>query len=210
MVYAIIYSLFLGFGITVGTVLYGVADRSATSQTTCNDQVNQYVKMLFVPPFALCLLVINQAKWKQAPVMVPIALVGYITNFFSSKVFPSNAQISSAVGAFVVGFMGNVYSRLRHGVAAAAIIPAIWVQVPSGLAASGSLLSGLVSADQIINGSKSSTQTLTSASANNVNTIVFNVGFSMIQIAVGITVGLFMSALVVYPFGKKRSGLFSF
>src|SRR2546421_3896063 len=193
MVYAIIYSLFLGFGITVGTVLYGIADRNATSKTTCSDQMNQYTKMLFVPPFTLCLLVINQAKWKQAPVMVPIALVGYVTNFFSSKIFPSNAQISGTVGAFVVGFMGNIYSRLRHGVAAAAIIPAIWVQVPSGLAASGSLLSGLVSANQIIDDAKNSTQTSSSASINNVNTIVFNVGFSMIQIAVGITVGLFMS-----------------
>lgn len=31
----------------------------------------------------------------------------------------------------------------------------------------------------------------------------------MIQIAIGITVGLFMSALLVYPMGKKRSGLWT-
>lgn len=42
------------------------------------------------------------------------------------------------------------------------------------------------------------------------NTIVFNVGYSMIQVAIGITVGLFLSALIVYPLGKRRSGLFSF
>lgn len=42
------------------------------------------------------------------------------------------------------------------------------------------------------------------------NSIVFNVGYSMIQVAIGITVGLFLSALIVYPFGKRRSGLFSF
>jgi len=40
---------------------------------------------------------------------------------------------------------------LRHGVAAAALLPAIFVQVPSGLAASGSLLAGLSTADQITN-----------------------------------------------------------
>lgn len=43
-----------------------------------------------------------------------------------------------------------------------------------------------------------------------VNSAVLNVGYSMIQVAIGITVGLFLSALVVYPMGKRRSGLFSF
>ena len=47
-------------------------------------------------------------------------------------------------------------------------------------------------------------------SETDLNTIVFNVGYSMIQVAIGITVGLFLSALIVYPFGKRRSGLFSF
>lgn len=44
----------------------------------------------------------------------------------------------------------------------------------------------------------------------NINSIAFNVGYSVIQVAIGITVGLFLSAIVVYPLGKRRSGLFSF
>jgi hypothetical protein len=48
------------------------------------------------------------------------------------------------------------------------------------------------------------------SSGGDFNDVVFNVGYSMIQVAIGITVGLFLSALIVYPFGKKRSGLFSF
>lgn len=42
------------------------------------------------------------------------------------------------------------------------------------------------------------------------NNMVLDVGYSMIQVAIGITVGLSLSALVVYPCGKRRSGLFSF
>jgi hypothetical protein len=50
------------------------------------------------------------------------------------------------------------------------------------------------------------------------NSLAFSVGYSVIQIAIGITVGLFIGALMVYPFGKggkwrsggMRSGLFSF
>jgi uncharacterized membrane protein YjjP (DUF1212 family) len=37
MVYAIIYSLFLGYGITIGTAIYGLFDSNATSATTCSN-----------------------------------------------------------------------------------------------------------------------------------------------------------------------------
>lgn len=220
MVYAIIYSLFLGFGITIGTAFYGLIDANASSATSCAAPLDQYYKWIFVPIFTLCLCVINQAKWKQVPVMIGISFSGYIVNFFSAKKFPTSAQISNTLGAFAVGVLGNMYSRVRHGVAAAAILPAIFVQVPSGLAASGSLLAGISSADQITNtttyangtmkynGTTMSSVSITSG--EDLNTIVFNVAFSMIQVAIGITVGLFLSALVVYPLGKRRSGLFSF
>ncbi|PBP20486.1 DUF1212 domain membrane protein Prm10, partial [Diplocarpon rosae] len=248
MVYAIIYSLFLGFGITIGTAFYGLLDANATSRTTCSNQLGDYYKWLFVPLFTLCLCVINQAKWKQMPVMLLISFAGYVVNFFSAKKFPSSAQISNTCGALAVGVLGNLYSRMRHGVAAAALLPAIFVQVPSGLAASGSLLAGLSSADQITNTTTYANGTLKingtssvsvihdgfghrflrviatgkktyvtlpmavtlSGTSSDLNGIVFNVGYSMIEVAIGITVGLFLSALIVYPLGKRRSGLFSF
>lgn len=216
MVYAIIYSLFLGYGITIGTAVYGLMDANATSKTTCDAPMNQYVRWVFVPMFTLCLAVINQAKFKQMPVMLGISFSGYIVNFFSAKRFPSSAQISNTLGALAVGVLGNLYSRVRHGVAAAALLPAIFVQVPSGLAASGSLLAGLSTADSITNsttganGTINGTSSVTVTNSEDLNTIVFNVGYSMIQVAIGITVGLFLSALIVYPFGKRRSGLFSF
>lgn len=83
MVYAIIYSLFLGFGITIGTALYSLFDSNATSATTCSNPLPPYYRWFFVPGFTLCLAVINQAKWKQTPVMLFIAFAGYVVNFFS-------------------------------------------------------------------------------------------------------------------------------
>ena len=144
--------------------------------------------------------------------MIFIAFAGYIVNFFSSKRFATNAQMANSLGALAVGVLGNLYSRLQHGVAAAALLPAIFVQVPSGLAASGSLVSGVTSANQIVHDTNSTNATTISSASDGsqVNSVVFNVGFSMIQVAIGITVGLFLSALLVYPFGKRRSGLFSF
>jgi uncharacterized membrane protein YjjB (DUF3815 family) len=110
--------------------------------------------------------------------------------------------------------------QIGYGLAAAAMLPAIFVQVPSGLAASGSLLSGVTSADQIvrnetllangtvINGTMVSTTS--TSSSGDLNNSAFSVLFSVIQVAINISVGLSLSALLVYPFGKRRSGLFSF
>ena len=214
MVYAIIYSLFLGYGITIGTSLYGGIDKNATSEVSCRSQMPIWWKFMFVPLFTYCICVLGQAKKKQMPFMIVIAFIGYIVNYFSALRFPTNAQIANTFGALAVGILGNLYSRLRHGLAATALIPAIYVQVPSGLAASGSLVSGITSANQITNQSNSENGTTTVGSAigggGPINSMVFNVGYSMIQIAIGITVGLFLSALVVYPLGKRRSGLFSF
>lgn len=136
--------------------------------------------------------------------MIAIAMAGYAVNFFSSKRFSSQPQVSNAMGAFTVGILGNLYSRVGHGLAFAAMLPAIFVQVPSGLAAQGSLISGIQNANAVINNTQSAT------GSNQYSSVVMDMGFSMIQIAIGISVGLFAAALVVYPFGKKRSGLFSF
>ncbi|KAL7270905.1 hypothetical protein RUND412_006368 [Rhizina undulata] len=202
MFYAIIYSLFLGFGITIGSALYALFDTNATSATTCENPLSWKYNFIFVPPFAWCLLTINQARWRQAPVMLAIAMAGYCVNFFSSQRFPTQPQVANGLGAFTIGVLGNLYSRIGHGLAFAAMLPAIFVQVPSGLAAQGSLISGIQNADSIVNN--------TTVSSSQFGSVVLDIGFSMIQVAIGITVGLFAAALVVYPYGKKRSGLFSF
>ncbi|KAL1297279.1 hypothetical protein AAFC00_004834 [Neodothiora populina] len=278
MVYAIIYTLFLGFGITIGTAIYGIFDKNASSETTCKNPIGHHYFFIAVPIFSMCLIVINQAKWRQAPIMLIIAFGGYIVNFYSSLRFAGNTQVSNTLGALAIGVMANVYSRMgsrmenkcldiwedrlrpiwhrvlrafrgnrsrnnpsikletpdaetgiigdgesamfiRHtrkvgyGLAAAAMLPAIFVQVPSGLAVSGSLVSGIAAANQISGNATNGTTVVNSTDpvvAGSLNNIAFNVGYSVIQVAIGITVGLFLSAIVVYPMGKRRSGLFSF
>ncbi|KAI5793060.1 hypothetical protein EDC01DRAFT_630061 [Geopyxis carbonaria] len=204
MFYAIVYSLFLGFGITIGSALYGLVDSNATSATTCQNPIEWKYNFIFVAPFALCLAIINQARLRQIPIMLFIAMAGYVVNFFSSRKFINQPQVANGIGAFAIGVLGNLYARIGHGLAFAAMLPAIFVQVPSGLAAQGSLMSGIRNADAMAGNRTASTNVGES------NSLMLELGFSMIQVAIGITVGLFVAALVVYPFGKKRSGLFSF
>ncbi|POS74980.1 hypothetical protein DHEL01_v206630 [Diaporthe helianthi] len=244
MVYAMIYTLFLGYGITIGAVLYGLMDKNAVSSTTCPKPLNSYWNLLFVPLFTLCLCVINQAKYKQLPVMVTISFAGYVVNSYTNKYLDSST-ISNTLGALTIGLLANLYSRLSrpaenlwlklklrkvkqdlekgmekanedpeatarkvgYGLAAAAMLPAIFVQVPSGLASGGSLVSGVTSANAITGNKSAAASTM---GASDLNTGAFTVLLSVIQVAISISVGLGLAALLVYPFGKRRSGLFSF
>ncbi|GJD00491.1 DUF1212 domain membrane protein [Colletotrichum higginsianum] len=212
IVYAIIYSLFLGFGITIGAVLYGMFDDNAVSTTSCTNSIPAHYTFIFVPLFVLCISILYQAKWRQMPVMLVVAFAGYVVNYFSGLRFSAAPQVANTLGALTVGVLANLYSRLRHGVAAATLIPAIFTQVPGGLASTGGLLSGLRTANALTNSTHSvnGTSSVQYSEGESLNTVVFNVAASMIQIAIGIAVGLFISALIIYPLGKRRSGLFSF
>ena len=64
-----------------------------------------------VPAFTLCLLVINQARPRQFPVMILISGIGYAVSYFSSLHF-AESQVASALGAFAIGVCGHIYSRL--------------------------------------------------------------------------------------------------
>lgn len=96
--------------------------------------------------------------------------------------------------------------RVGYGLAAAAMLPAIFVQVPSGLASGGSLVAGVISANAIT-GNKTAEA---SSGGADISSGAFSVLGSVIQVAISISVGLSLAALLVYPFGKRRSGLFSF
>ena len=208
LVFTIIYSLFLGYGVTVGTTIYGIMDNNATTDSTCSGLPevwgNEYIQHFpFVALFCLFAALINQSKAKQLPVTITMGVCGYITNYFSTKKLGAN-QVANTVGAFTIGLLANLYSRVWHGHAAAAIIPGIFTLVPSGLASSGSIISGLEYAEAVKSGNITSTNTGATS-----NSSLTSLGYGMIQTAIGISVGLFISALIVYPHGKKRSGIFS-
>ncbi|CAI8496537.1 unnamed protein product [Hanseniaspora opuntiae] len=201
MIYAIIYSLFLSFGITLGAALFAWIYNEATNETTCVKNVPDLYKLLWVPVFSVLLALINQAHWTQLFVMTAISCLGYLTTYYSGKHFSDSTEFCSALAAFVIGILGNLYSRIYSGLAVSAMLPAIFVQVPSGIASKSSLLTGVTVANQIVNGST------TEVEETNSNALSF--GLQMIQVAIGVTVGLFSSTIFVYPFGKQKTGLFT-
>ncbi|KAG8924218.1 hypothetical protein FRC02_010567 [Tulasnella sp. 418] len=210
--YSIIYSLFLGFGLSIGAEIYHQisgkpvlgADDYFCAATHRSDgpwwqrNVSEYWAFLLVPMYSLVLSLRNQqpVKAKELPIMVLMSCAGWTVNHFASKQFVNRNDITSAFGSFVVGVLGNLYGRFFFGNAFVIMLTGILFQLPSGLS-NGGLLSF---ASQTASGDSASYST------------GFAVAEQLVSVAIGLTVGLFASAVVVHPFGgskRRGAGLFS-
>ncbi|KAF8752826.1 hypothetical protein RHS01_07265 [Rhizoctonia solani] len=198
--YSIIYSIFLGFGLSIGAELFhavsgqkvfGSEDYLCTNVHDANGPwwqrtAGPYWAFLCVPGFSLFLSLRNQSPFrrKELYVAVLISCAGWVTNRFSSIAFPGRSDITSALGSLAVGLAGNLYGRVFNGTA-------FWL-------ANGGLLSFA--------------STNNSVGANYSYGTGFQVAEQLVSVAVGLTVGLFCSAVLVHPFGGSRrrgGGLFS-
>ncbi|KDQ08275.1 hypothetical protein BOTBODRAFT_139159 [Botryobasidium botryosum FD-172 SS1] len=250
MVFAIVYSLFLGYALTLGSDLWYIIDSEGrknreiaaqgferfefthgsfvsdnlttvealtglftfANQTASNlpnpyhyvptgcyrdpdwpwyrQQYPWWAQFILVPAFSLA-----TSLWNLQPlfdvhtiVMVLIGCVSYATNTLANKFIVGRNDIVSAIGAFVVGVFGGVYGRKVGSTPFTVMVPGVLLLVPAGIAEVGGLASNYRGAedDQYSSG--------------------VILGFRIVQVAIGITVGLFVSALFVYlcPGSKKN------
>ncbi|KAG5221560.1 DUF1212-domain-containing protein [Salix suchowensis] len=242
MVYALIYTLFLGFGLQIGSDFYLLFDKSMrrnldelalnisatatfagtwiSDNTTnivpgagtwtfvnrvpltqqnihdgCFRLPNQpwylqpfpyWTAFVIVPLFSILSSLANQQPWKsrQLPVMVVISCASYASNKVANHYIFNRSDVVSAIGAFTVGVLGNMYSRKMGGTAFTSMVTGVLFLVPSGLSQAGGI----------------------TANGNGID-----IGGAMIAVTIGITVGLFMSQALVYMFGtRKNAAVFSF
>ncbi|KAJ7654994.1 hypothetical protein DFH06DRAFT_1413223 [Mycena polygramma] len=248
IVYAIIYTLFLGFGLTIGSDLYLVVDHRArnayysgpattaptfthgrfqpmngsdpgmlitgvlglTGQSYETEHVIKagcfrdpswnwtrqpfpwWTMFFLVPLYTTCSSLSNLqsvSSWnsrKQLAIMVFFSCCSYTANRAISYVLPTRPDIVSASGAFVIGCLGNGYSRLLRGTAFTSMVTGVLFLVPSGIAQGGGLTQTYKnSADQYSSG--------------------FSLALRMISVACGVTIGLFVSQVLVYLFGTRKN-----
>ena len=234
MIYAMIYTLFLGFGVLIGSTLFGFIYPSATNKTSCdlpwywNSLADRwratYAQFVWVPLFALAISIMHQARPKHLPAMVFVATCGHQAFYWSLYRFAQNLQFAGMIAAFASGIIANIYARFTHCLAATILLPAILVHIPNALAASGSLVAGVETADAIVsNGTIYHTDRVearqnllllardfTANGPSGSTGLIVTSGFGMAQATIGITVGLFLSAFVVYPFTMRRAGSLAF
>ncbi|BEJ17507.1 hypothetical protein CspHIS471_0609080 [Cutaneotrichosporon sp. HIS471] len=220
--YAVIYSLFLGFGISMGGEIYfqirhkgikNAADYTCKATHVAGapwymSTPSGYWQFLCVPMYALCLSLRNGQPLlrKETLVMMVVASAGWSANRFTGPVFENRADITSAIGSFCVGIIGNVYGRFNHGSGFPVMVTGILMQLPSGLSQGG--LFSFAAAGQAISESNGTTGTTTAQYSQG-----FQVAEQLVSVAIGLTVGLFVAAVVTHPLGGSRrrgGGIFSF
>ncbi|KAI0301187.1 DUF1212-domain-containing protein [Multifurca ochricompacta] len=245
MVYALIYTLFLGFGLQIGSdffLLFSPSERHRLSSLAntlahtitysgifVSDNSTRFAadnpllgtfaftngaslremniiegchrlpgslwylqpfpfwsQFITVPAFSVLSSMGNLQPWRSwdIVVMVTISCISFAANKTANHFIFNRSDVVSAIGAFVVGVLGNVYSRRFGGTAFTAMVTGVLFLVPSGLSQAGGLT-----------GSGSG----------------IDIGGAMIAVTIGITVGLFMSQALVYTFGtRKNAAIFSF
>ncbi|KAG1824853.1 DUF1212-domain-containing protein, partial [Suillus subaureus] len=209
--YALMYSLFLGFGLAIGAELYqtilgkrlvGGTDYMCLSSHDPKGGWWQRTPSLWwaflsVPCYSLFLSLRFGAVVgrRELFLLVAISCIGWVTNHFVGVKFPNQSDISAAVGAFAVGLVSNLYGRFFEGNAFVVMITGILFQLPSGLG-NGGLFNFVV--DQ------------TSGSSSSYSS-GFNTALQLISTSVGLTVGLGISLVLVHPVQSRRraAGVFS-
>ncbi|KAG0076912.1 hypothetical protein BGZ92_002184 [Podila epicladia] len=187
--FAIIFSLLLSYGLTIGSSLWLLIDPSSTPNTTgeCPSTLDAKWNLLFVPLFAISLNVWLKAHPRQWILATLLSIVGYSVSFTTSRYAGAKPEVSSALASFAIGFFGNLYQRLSHELTFQAVVCAVFFLVPGSI------------------GLKTGVALFTDDMAGGVN-----LALQMVISAIAISVGLFASALVVYPMGKSRSAQMTF
>ncbi|KAF9479707.1 DUF1212-domain-containing protein [Pholiota conissans] len=245
IVYAIIYTLFLGFGLTIGSDFYLVIDSQARHlyyRSSISSHLNYthgtfemlngtdplvpisgviglgnlvgsaadthtvkgcvrdphwpwwrqslpwWTLFFLVPVYSTCSSLSNLQYWRslQLPIMVFFSCCAYAANRSASLILPGRTDIVSAVGAFVIGLLGNIYSRVVGGTAFTSMVTGVLFLVPSGIAQGGGV-------------------TQTYHNSEEQYSSGFSLALRMITVAAGVTIGLFVSQVIVYLFGNRKN-----
>ncbi|KAF9173990.1 hypothetical protein BGX20_001392 [Mortierella sp. AD010] len=189
--YAVIFSLLLGYGLVIGTSLWKLiypASQNEEAQTACpGESLSALWNILFVPLFAVSLNIWLKAHPRQWPTSIILSIVGYSISYTTTVYAGAKTEVSSALSAFAIGLIGNVYQRWTQQLMYHAVVCAVFFLVPGSLGLKGAMS---LFTDDMTGG--------------------VNFAIQMITTAIAISVGLFASTFVVYPFGKTRSAQMTF
>jgi uncharacterized membrane protein YjjB (DUF3815 family) len=73
---------------------------------------------------------LQSVKSVQFPMMVLFSCCSFAANRAANLALPGRTDIVSAVGAFIIGLLGNVYSRVGGGTAFTSMVTGVLFLVP--------------------------------------------------------------------------------
>jgi hypothetical protein len=88
--------------------------------------------LFLVPLYSTCSSLSNLQNWRSRElyVMVLFSCASYAANTASNLYLPDRGDIVSAVGALVIGSLGNAYSRIWGGTAFTSMVTGVMFLVP--------------------------------------------------------------------------------
>lgn len=147
-----------------------------------------WMVFFLVPIYSTCSSLSNLQSVRSwsFPVMVLFSCITYAANKLAARFISNASDVGSAVGAFVISLLGNVYSRVFGGTAFTSMVTGVMFLVPSALSQAGGLT-------QASNADQQYSSSLT-------------LGIRMVRVAVGVTVGLFVAQTLIYATGNRKQG----
>ncbi|KAF9136752.1 hypothetical protein BGX30_010895 [Mortierella sp. GBA39] len=115
--------------------------------------------------------------------MTVVTAVGYTVSYFMT----AGPQVTPAIAAFAVGIAGQAYGRITGNLSYVPLLSGVLLLVPGSVGVRGVL--AFIGTD-LTQGDPSQG---------------FQFALSMVNIAISITLGVFCSALVWYPFWRKST-----
>ncbi|KAK3847666.1 MAG: hypothetical protein J3R72DRAFT_361776 [Linnemannia gamsii] len=185
MFYALMYAFFLGFGLSLGAELwlFVSSDRTPPSEDVCKHGVDHWWFFFIFPAVSTSINIVFNAHPSQWFGMTVVTAVGYTVSYFMT----AGPQVTPAIAAFAVGVAGQIYGRITGNLSYVPLLSGVLLLVPGSVGVRGVL--AFIGTDP--------TQGDPSQG--------FQFALSMVNIAVSITLGVFCSALVVYPFWRKST-----
>ncbi|KAF7320954.1 hypothetical protein HMN09_00182100 [Mycena chlorophos] len=222
MCYAVVYSLFLGFGLAIGAEAYErITSNTIVGGTdyTCSKshhldgpwwQQTPSLRWAFltVPMYSLFLSLRNFAPWRRREfiLLVVIAAIGWTTNHFSGLRFQNQNSITAGVGAFTVGVVANMWARFFSG-NAFVIMASLHMSLRSSTHPLPQITGILFQLPSGL-GNGGLLNFVSETTANNSTSYLsgFQTGLQLISVAIGMTVGLGISLALVHPIPSRRRG----
>ncbi|KAF9931850.1 hypothetical protein FBU30_009430 [Linnemannia zychae] len=185
MFYALMYAFFLGFGLSLGAELWQFVanDHISPSPDACKRGVNHWWYFFIFPAVSTSINIVFNAHPCQWLGMTLVTAVGYTVSYFMT----AGPQVTPAIAAFAVGVAGQAYGRITGNLSYVPLLSGVLLLVPGSVGVRGVL--AIIGTDPSQGDASQG----------------FQFALSMVNIAVSITLGVFCSALVWYPFWRKST-----
>jgi len=187
LIHSLVTSFMMGAGITMGvhitTFITVPIVLDSTSEQVCETlpSPSVYWYILMFPLLSISLNMMFFANASQFPIMMVTTFISYIVTIYGTKFnFPN--EISIIIAALTVGIISNIYAKIIKRLAIIPIIIGVLLLVPGSVGVKGSLAFLI---DQ-----------------NFETGVQFTI--SMFTVSMWITIGVFLSNLIVFPFKNSE------